>query len=275
MRWLGRLILGLLALGVLALLAVMFWLPPNDPDAFALAQQREARHAAFRLGKPMPGAPGMTETLEAKLSRTAFKLGDPIFIRIYKLEFELEVWMKRDSGYSLFATYPICYFSGQLGPKLRRGDRQSPEGFYRVEARQLNPMSRWHRAFNLGFPNAYDQSYGRTGTYLMVHGGCSSVGCYAMTNSGVDDLFRLAKAAFAAGQPSFQVQALPFRMTAEAMASRASHTQAAFWSELKSVADTFEATREPPEVVVCDGHYRATPRNSVQSGGLQPGCRKI
>ena len=81
-----------------------------------------------------------------------------------------------------FATYPICLWSGRLGPKLREGDRQAPEGFYTVSAEQLNPNSRWHRSFSLGFPNAFDQAHGRTGSFIMVHGGCPSIGCYAMTD---------------------------------------------------------------------------------------------
>jgi murein L,D-transpeptidase YafK len=259
----------LLVLALAALTYVLVLMPPNNPDAFALAREREARHQAHRLGKPLPGSEALTETLEARLTRTGFKLGQPIFIRIYKLSFELEVWIKRGDTYALFATYPICTFSGQLGPKLKSFDRQSPEGIYQVTARQLNPASRWHRAFNLGFPNAYDRAYGRTGSYLMVHGGCSSIGCYAMTNPVVDDLFVLAKAALAAGQPSFQVQALPFRMTPEALASRAANPNANFWAELKPLVDAFDTARVPPEVAVCDGHY------SLARPSGAAACRKI
>jgi murein L,D-transpeptidase YafK len=178
--------------------------------------------------------------------------------------------MKRGDTYSLFATYPICYFSGQLGPKLRSFDRQSPEGVYLVSAKQLNPASRWHRAFNLGFPNAYDRAQGRTGSYLMVHGGCSSVGCYAMTNPVADDLFRLATAAFSAGQPAFQVQALPFRMTADALALRGAHANAPFWEDLRDISEAFEQSRRPPDVAVCDGRYRV-----ANSPGAVGSCRKL
>jgi murein L,D-transpeptidase YafK len=263
---------GFVFLLVLALVVLVYTFmvrSPSNPDVSVLAQEREARLQSYRLGKPLPGAEPLGETLEARLQRTGFKLGQPIFIRVYKLSFELEVWIKRSDAYALFATYPICMFSGQLGPKLRSLDRQSPEGIYQVTARQLNPASRWHRSFNLGFPNAYDRSLGRTGSYLMVHGGCSSIGCYAVTNPVADDLFVLAKAALDAGQPSFQVQALPFRMTPEALASRAANPNAAFWAELKPLADAFDTARVPPDISVCGGRYSLTKRSSAN------GCQKI
>lgn len=276
MRVLGWLIGILLVLGVAALVAVMFLLPPHDPDAFALARERKARLTTYRRDQPLPGAISTSETLEARLARGGFKLGTPLLVRIYKSSFELEVWLKRDAAFEKFATYPICYFSGNLGPKLRTGDWQSPEGIYQISAKQLNPNSRWHRAFNLGFPNAYDRSLGRTGSLLMVHGGCSSVGCYAMTNPAIDDLFRLASAALAAGQVSFQVQALPFHMTTEALLARADSKNAGFWSDLKSVADAFDATHVPPDVAVCDGHYRVVGSRPETTGtNTQSVCRRL
>jgi len=267
--WLGAIGLGLAAL---FMAAIFFAMPPQDPDAAALAVERAARLDAYRRGQALPQAVDTSEPLEARLARAGYKLGEPIFVRIFKREFEFEVWMRRDGAFSLFATYPICYFSGQLGPKMRTGDRQSPEGIYRIEARQLNPASRWHRAFNLGFPNAYDRAHGRTGNYLMVHGGCSSIGCYAMTNPAIDDLYRLAKAAFAAGSRDFQVQALPFRMTDAALAARVNHPQHAFWSELKVIADAFDSRRVPPAVAVCGGHYRLARGKSQQTAGVRETC---
>ena len=136
-----------------------------------------------------------------------------MFLRIFKLESELEIWMEKDGRYQKFATYPICLWSGRLGPKLREGDRQAPEGFYAVTKEELNPNSRWHRSFSLGFPNAFDRAQGRTGSFIMVHGGCQSVGCFAMTNDVVDEIWRLVTAALDQGQPAFNVQVFPFRMT--------------------------------------------------------------
>ena len=272
-RYLRTLIVLSLGLGVAALLAVIFWLPPNDPDSIALVRERTARLAAYHVRKPIPGAQSNLAPLDQRLSQGGFTLGAPVLLRVYKLSFELEVWLKRDSGYALFTTYPICYFSGQLGPKLRMGDWQSPEGFYKIEPALLNPFTAHHRAFNIGFPNAFDRALGRTGTMLEIHGGCSSVGCYAVTNPAIDDIYKLITAAFASGQPSFQVQALPFRMTAEAMANHANHPQSAFWSELKTIADSFDDTHQAPDVAVCDGHYRLARTTGQRT--TEPGCRKL
>lgn len=269
-RWL----LPIALCGVVAVLAYLSLLKTGDADSRALALERAARHSAWLKNRPLPGAVDTASPLETRLAAAGFKWGAPIFIRVFKQSFELEVWLKRGDRFERFATYPICYFSGNFGPKLRTGDWQSPEGIYQVEARQLNPNSRWHKAFNLGFPNAYDRAHGRTGSYLMVHGGCSSVGCYAITNPAIDDVYRLANAALAGGQRRFQVQAMPFRLTAEALAQRASNRDAAFWAELKPIAEAFDATGVPPDVVVCGGHYvlRATPH---ANGGRRSACRSL
>jgi murein L,D-transpeptidase YafK len=216
--------------------------------------ERLRRLTMARLGQPLPGTPD-TARLEARLAEAGFKIGAPVFIRIFKQEFELELWMRRGDHYELFATYPICRWSGRLGPKLREGDRQAPEGFYTVDAAALNPNSRWRRSFNLGFPNAYDRSYGRSGTFLMVHGGCSSIGCYAMTDAVIDELWRLVTAALTAGQPRFAVHVYPFRMTSENLAQHGESPWAEFWRDLKAGYDAFETTRIPPGISVCRGRY--------------------
>jgi murein L,D-transpeptidase YafK len=182
--------------------------------------------------------------------------GDPIMVRIFKKESELEVWKRDRSGrYALLETFPICRWSGQMGPKVRQGDRQAPEGFYTVARRQMNPNSSYHLAFNLGYPNAFDRAHDRTGDFLMVHGACTSMGCYAMTHAGIEDIYALAREAFAGGQEAFQVQALPFRMTADNLARHRLDPHLAFWKNLKEGADHFEVTRQPPRVGVCDRRY--------------------
>ena len=273
MRVSKRLIAIVLLVLVCGLSAIMLSRPALDADTLALAHERALRLAAFRADTPVLNKISSAPSLDARLKAVGFKLGSPIFVRIYKRSFELEVWIKRDGLFERFATYPICYFSGGLGPKLSTGDRQSPEGIYSVETRQLNPRSRWHKAFNLGFPNRYDQAHGRTGSFLMVHGGCSSVGCYAMTNPAVDDIYKLARAALRGGQAHFQVQALPFRMTPQDLALRASHKYAAFWAELKAVSDAFDATKLPPDVAVCDGHYKVI--DTKLAAGADSECGRL
>ncbi len=180
-------------------------------------------------------------------------------MRIVKSELMLELWMKRGERFVHFASYPICYWSGRLGPKLKIGDHQAPEGFYTVSRAQLNPNSRWHRSFNLGFPNLYDRAHGRTGAYLMVHGGCSSIGCYAMTNGVIDELWDLLTAALDGGQARFAVQVFPFRLTKARLRAYADHRWAAFWRELQPGYALFERTHIPPEISLCEGKYAARP----------------
>ena len=180
----------------------------------------------------------------------------PILVRVFKDEAELEVWKQtRDGQYALLKTYPICKWSGDLGPKKKEGDRQAPEGFYTITPGQMNPNSNYYLAFNTGFPNAYDRSHGYTGSELMVHGDCSSRGCYAMTDEQIQEIYALARESFFGGQKSFQFDAFPFRMTALNMAKHRNNPNFAFWKMLKEGYDNFEATKQPPQVAVCEQRY--------------------
>jgi murein L,D-transpeptidase YafK len=180
---------------------------------------------------------------------------DPI-VRIFKEESELEVWKIDYTGrFALLRIYPVCRWSGDLGPKFQEGDRQAPEGFYTITPDLMNPNSSAYLAINTGFPNTYDQANGRTGQFLMIHGDCSSAGCYAMTDEQIAEIYALAREAFFAGQRSFQVQAYPFRMTALNMARHRNSPHMPFWRMLKQGYDHFEVTRQEPKVDVCDRHY--------------------
>jgi murein L,D-transpeptidase YafK len=180
----------------------------------------------------------------------------PVLIRIYKEESTLEVWKQDRRGkFVLLSSYPICKFSGSLGPKIMQGDHQAPEGFYDITPSQMNPNSSEYLAFNTGFPNAYDRSLGRTESFLMVHGGCRSVGCYAMTDSAMDEIYGLVDEAFQGGQEKVQLQAFPFRMTTQNLASHADDPNMPFWKMLKAGSDVFFATEQPPKVAVCDRRY--------------------
>src|SRR5215208_6431770 len=192
----------------------------------------------------------------ALMAEKGMSPSDPILIRAYKKESEMEVWKRgRDGRYAHLKTLPICRWSGQLGPKRRQGDRQAPEGFYTVTPAQMNPNSAYYLSFDTGFPNAYDRAQGASGAHLMVHGTCSSAGCYAMTDEGAAELYALAREAFAGGQRAFQFQAFPFRMTAENMAKYRADPNIAFWQNLKEGSDRFEATQEEPQVAVASGRY--------------------
>lgn len=193
---------------------------------------------------------------QSRLEKLGMEMGAPIMIRIYKQESELEVWKQSQSGrYRLFKTYEICRWSGEVGPKFKEGDRQAPEGFYEVTPALMNPESDYYLSFNLGFPNAYDRSHNRTGTFLMVHGACSSAGCYAMTDEQMQEIYSMAREAFAGGQKSFQVQAFPFRMTPENFAEHRNSEHLPFWTMLKQGHDHFEVVKVPPTLNVCDRRY--------------------
>jgi murein L,D-transpeptidase YafK len=180
----------------------------------------------------------------------------PILVRIFKKESELEVWKLTGEGdYALLKTFPICRWSGRLGPKTQQGDRQAPEGFYAVTPRLMNPNSSYYLSFDTGYPNAYDRAHGATGSALMVHGACSSAGCFAMTDEGIAEIYALARDAFSGGQKAFQVQAFPFRMTAENLVRHRSDPNIGFWRQLKEGSDRFEAIRREPVVSVTAGQY--------------------
>jgi murein L,D-transpeptidase YafK len=184
----------------------------------------------------------------------------PILIRIYKEENTLEIWKEdRNGRFVLLNSYPICKYSGNLGPKLMQGDYQAPEGFYDITPDQMNPNSSEYLAFNTGFPNAFDRSLGRTGSFLMVHGGCRSVGCYAMTDNAMEEIYGLVDEAFKGGQEKVQLQAFPFRMTAQNLARHAGDPNMPFWEMLKAGSDAFLATQRPPSVAVCDRRYVFNP----------------
>jgi murein L,D-transpeptidase YafK len=189
------------------------------------------------------------------LGRNGLALGSPIFIRLFKAERELEVWVKEGAAFKLFRTYSIVAMSGRLGPKLREGDRQAPEGFYFVTPARMNPNSRFHLSFNLGYPNTYDRAHKRTGSALMVHGNRVSIGCFAMTDTKIEEIYCLADAALRNGQKFFRVHCFPFRMAKENMTKQRKSKWISFWENLKVGHDSFELTKQPPNVVVRNKKY--------------------
>ena len=180
----------------------------------------------------------------------------PTLLRAYKKEAELEVWkQKADGSYAYVKTYPMCRWSGQLGPKTREGDRQVPEGFYSITPGQMNPNSNYYLSFNVGYPNAYDRAHGYGGGLIMVHGACSSAGCFSMTDEQIAELYAIARESFAGGQRAIQMQSMPFRMTAENLAKHRLDPNMAFWRQLKKGADIFEVSKQEPSVGLCGRNY--------------------
>jgi murein L,D-transpeptidase YafK len=198
----------------------------------------------------------LSEKILADITTKNMDKDSPILVRLFKEESELEVWKKtKDGEFALLKTYPVCRWSGDLGPKKKEGDRQAPEGFYTITPAQFNPNSNYYLAFNTGFPNTYDKSWGYTGSDLMVHGDCSSRGCYAMTDEQIQEIYALGRESFFGGQRAFQLQAYPFRMTALNMAKHRNNPNFAFWKMIKEGYDHFEASKQEPKVAVCERRY--------------------
>lgn len=235
---------------------------------FALAAALLAACQADELGY----GPKSSRSVGGKTAELMQKIGvgetSPVLMRIFKEESKFEVWKADATGrYKLLKSYDICKWSGKLGPKIKEGDRQAPEGYYFITPGLMNPNSAYYLSFNTGFPNAFDRANGRTGSALMVHGACSSRGCYAMTDEQIGEIYALARDAFKGGQKAFQLQAYPFRMTAENMARHWDDPNMPFWKMLKEGYDTFELTRREPKVDVCGRKYVF---NSTPKGSLNP-----
>jgi murein L,D-transpeptidase YafK len=213
----------------------------------------------------------------AKMEALDTTPSSPTIIRTYKKEAELEIWkMKSNGEYALLKSYPMCRWSGQLGPKKREGDMQVPEGFYSIAPGQMNPNSHYYLAFNVGYPNAYDRAYGRTGGNVMVHGVCSSAGCFSMTDEQVADIYAIARDSFAGGQREIQLQSYPFHMTAQNMAKFRLDPNIEFWKNLKDGSDHFEVTKNEPSVLVCGKHYvfDATTKDEVKGSEPCPALKR-
>jgi murein L,D-transpeptidase YafK len=199
--------------------------------------------------------PLSSETI-ALFEQKGVRSTSPTLIRAYKKEAEFEVWKQKPDGtYVHVKTFPMCRWSGQLGPKKREGDRQVPEGFYSIGPGQMNPNSNYYLSFNVGYPNAYDRAHGYSGALIMVHGACSSAGCFSMTDEQIAEIYAIARESFAGGQRSIQMQSMPFRMTAENLAKHRLDPNMDFWRELKRGADMFDVTHREPTVGVCNARY--------------------
>ena len=242
-----------MARGFLILIICLLWLPIT-----ADARVPESERSRDAIQRVMP-------SLKRDLRASGFRLGSPLFIRVFKEEAELEIWLRKGQNFALFRTYPICTYSGGLGPKLREQDEQSPEGFYIVQARDMNPNSRFHLSFDLGYPNAFDKTHGRTGSLLMVHGDCKSRGCFAMARTpwpeaedneeAIEEIWTLMAAAFRKGQPFISVHALPFRLTEKNLHKHRRSKWTNFWRQLKDGYDLFEMMRIPPVIGVTNRQY--------------------
>jgi murein L,D-transpeptidase YafK len=240
-------------------------------DAKDIAPARTEHKRAASEGKlPLPGTPDLAR-LDERIARRGIPSDPSMMIRIFKAESELEIWLSRGAGYALFATYPICYWSGTLGPKIREGDRQAPEGFYTVTLPQAYPNGERHpAALNIGYPNSFDQLHSRSGSYILIHGGCASIGCFAMTDAVNKEIRTLTLRALAAGQAYVPIHVFPFRMTAENIAHYDQPEAHSFWQNLKEGYDLFERTHRPPRVSVCSSRYTFEATSALEAANPGP-----
>ncbi len=217
--------------------------------------QEKAAPANERAAK---AAANVRPALERDLAAAGLHFGDPVFIRAFKKERQLELFVhnRATEKFKLFRTYKIAGMSGNSGPKLAEGDGQVPEGFYFVPPRAMNPNSDYHLSFNIGYPNEFDRAHQRTGSAIMVHGNRVSIGCLAMTDEKIEEIYTLCAAAHQTGQPYFRIHIFPFRMTDERIESLADPGTRDFWNNLKEGYDLFEKNRVPPEISVADGRYQ-------------------
>lgn len=232
---------------ILPLMALLLAGCNESLDAIDPGYVKDAKNKTER---PLP------DSIVAEMKAKGMDRDSPIAIRIFKEEGVLEIWKARaDNRFEKIKDYRICAWSGRLGPKVKEGDRQAPEGFYPLSRANMNPYSQYFLAINTGFPNRYDAANSRNGTNLMIHGACSSSGCYSMTDAQILEIWAFARDAFKGGQQSIQLQAFPFRMTAENMARHRHSEHYEFWKMLKTGYDHFEVTKRPPEVAVCGRKY--------------------
>lgn len=193
--------------------------------------------------------------LKSAFNKQELSWGNNIFIRIFKQSKTLEIWVKKQQQFVLFKSYPICYFSGTIGPKKKAGDNQAPEGIYSITANQMNPYSNYHLSFNVGYPNRFDRFYNYTGNSIMVHGNCVSIGCFAMTDAVIEEIWTLMHASFAGGQQKIMVHIFPFANMASTIKEYAYNSNYGFWKQLSAVDSAFNATHRVPEVKISKGKY--------------------
>jgi len=243
------LLLGVLIISLLAFHTVIWYdLPDEEIEVTKNNNIPESKRSKEVINKTKLH-------LQKKLKEKSLKLGSPVFIRIFKKSKELELWIKQGKIFQLFKVYEICYYSGNLGPKLKSGDRQSPEGFYFVTPGQLNPFSSYHLSFNIGYPNKYDKYHKRTGNLIMVHGNCVSIGCFAMTDPFIEEIYTIVALALSKGQKYFRVHIFPYRMTDENMLKYKDSKWKSFWENIKKGYDYFEEKKIPPNVEIEKGKY--------------------
>jgi murein L,D-transpeptidase YafK len=244
-------------------------LPSMDPVPYIPsppASSSQAVTAPAGIPRARAAAQRVKDLLAAELAEKGLRWGQPVFLRAFKEEGELEVFLLHPDSkrFVLFRTYPIAAQSGKLGPKLREGDGQVPEGFYAAGKRAMKPDSQFHLAFNVGYPNEYDLAHQRTGSFIMIHGNEVSIGCLAMTDEKIEEIYSVCDAALENGQSFFRIHFFPFRMTDERMEKARDSEHYAFWQNLREGYLLFEQQGLPAETSVREKRYHFRPAIGIE-----------
>jgi murein L,D-transpeptidase YafK len=202
------------------------------------------------------------EKLEKAVLDFGAKPGSEIFLRAFKREKRLELWMKKDSVFQLFRSYPICYVPGKLGPKRREGDLQVPEGAYFID--RFNPKSNFHLSLRVNYPNEADLHFSdkeKPGGEIYIHGACVSVGCIPIKNPNIEEVYLLALDAMTGEQEQIPVHIFPCRLDDVNLQNLIDDdffnaANRRFWENLQPVYEFFEQKRVVPKVEVNEqGRY--------------------
>ena len=262
----------LMALAVLALAATAT--RSASLDEWATDLERGSNRLLYKWGIALPGTPPLGD-LEQRLKAAGLKLGAPVLVRIFKRESDLELWMPKDGAFVRFATYPVCRWAGELGPKQKLGDKQVPEGFYTVGSGQLNPNSRWFRSFNVGYPNRLDRD---AWPHRRFHHGAWRllVGWLRRGDQRGDGRDLAAGRGSARPGPAAVRRAhLPVpHDRAATWPSTPKSPWAAEWRDLAPGYRLFEDSKVPPVPLNCKGRYNFKPGAEGNDGSqeLQAGC---
>ncbi len=245
--------------------------------ALCVASFQDATAARRIERSQAPVVAARESLLAAEFAAKDLKLGSPVFIRIYKNTSRMELWVQQGARYALFKTYGICRWAGGLGPKMHEGDNQSPEGLYHISSEDLIVNPRWHRAMNINYPNRFDVMNGRGGSGILIHGKCASVGCFAIQDANVEEVYDAVRAALHNGQARIPVLALPFSFAKYAPAVEDTAKMNDFWSDLRRADILFDRDRLPPTAYVCDGRYYFADRrgDSHRHAVHMPGCKLL
>lgn len=198
--------------------------------------------------------------LQTELSAAGITKPFKLYIAAYKNEGKLELWLKTNGqkAYKLFKTYDFCAHSGTLGPKVKEGDLQTPEGFYYINV--FNPKSSFHLSLGINYPNKVDERRSgkeRPGGNIYIHGNCVTVGCIPLTDDKIKEVYVLAVEAKNASQDQIPVHIFPFKMTSVNLNAYLKQypAQRALWTNLETGYRYFEKHNNLAVVTEKEGKY--------------------